>query len=165
MDSGDVSLVVEWFAKPIVSRTPCFSSSRPARSLNPPFHLAARRQLLVLLCHRRRPRSQYVATSCGPFRSKRADSLLAVVAYAQRFGKSDRLAFRLLVGAFTVLLLADTANECSWTMRYTVQAQLDPSILFLLPPQFIVYSAVCVCSPPPTLDGCMRASPRSETSS
>ncbi|GAA5894389.1 hypothetical protein JCM8208_006220 [Rhodotorula glutinis] len=68
--------------------------------------------------------------------------LALIVAYARRFGKSDRLAFRLLVGAFTVLLLADTANECSWTYRYTVQAQLDPTILFLLPPQFIVYSGI-----------------------
>ncbi|GAA5923828.1 hypothetical protein JCM3775_000519 [Rhodotorula graminis] len=68
--------------------------------------------------------------------------LALIVAYARRFGKSDRLAFRLLVAAFTVLLLADTANECSWTWRYAVQCQLDPSILVLLPPQFIVYSAV-----------------------
>ncbi|GAA5844031.1 hypothetical protein JCM9279_003707 [Rhodotorula babjevae] len=68
--------------------------------------------------------------------------LALITAYARRFGKSDRLVFRLLVGAFTVLLLADVANECHWAYRYAVEGQLDPSILVLLPPQFIVYSAI-----------------------
>ncbi|TNY21218.1 hypothetical protein DMC30DRAFT_416239 [Rhodotorula diobovata] len=68
--------------------------------------------------------------------------LALIVTYAQRFGKTDRLGFRLLVGLFALLLVADTANDCWWMFRVCVRAQLNPAMLLELPVHFTIYSVI-----------------------
>ncbi|BGP39188.1 hypothetical protein JCM10450v2_003144 [Rhodotorula kratochvilovae] len=68
--------------------------------------------------------------------------LCLIARYWQRFGSKDRLVFRLLVGYFTIAVIADAANECWWTYIYAVQGQLDPMVLVALPKPFIVYSCL-----------------------
>ncbi|GAA6046423.1 hypothetical protein JCM3770_004912 [Rhodotorula araucariae] len=99
MNTGSVTIIVEWFTVPIVSTSSHLSSS-----------------LGVVLC--------------------------LISQYWQRFGSKDRLVFRLFVGLFTVLLLADTANACAWSFRYAVTGQLHPAKLFELPVEFCIYSLI-----------------------
>ena len=66
--------------------------------------------------------------------------LLAAATYFLRFGSTDRLAFKLLVGFLTLSALGDTMKDCSWAWRYSATALLDPTILALVPVQFLVYA-------------------------
>ena len=66
----------------------------------------------------------------------------AAVIYFLRFGSSDRLAFKLLVGFLTLSSLGDTINDCSWAWLYTVKAFTDPNVLALFPPQLVVYACM-----------------------
>ncbi|GAA5852874.1 hypothetical protein JCM9279_006210 [Rhodotorula babjevae] len=68
--------------------------------------------------------------------------LYMAVIYFMRFGQSDRLAFKLLVGFLTLSSLGDTINDCSWAWLYTVKAFLDPNVLALFPPQLVVYACM-----------------------
>ncbi|GAA5947139.1 hypothetical protein JCM3775_001874 [Rhodotorula graminis] len=60
--------------------------------------------------------------------------------YFLRFGSTDRLAFKLLVGFLTLSALGDTMNDCAWAWRSTVTALLDPSVLALVPAEFVAYA-------------------------
>lgn len=86
--------------------------------------------------------------------------------YFLRFGSTDRLAFKVLVGFLTLSALGDTINDCAWAWLYTVKAFTDPNVLALFPPNLIVYACITgpnvlltqgffTCVPPP---GVVRAS-------
>lgn len=57
-----------------------------------------------------------------------------------RFGSSDRLVFKVLVGFLTLSALGDTINDCAWAWLTTVTALLDPSVLGRVPVEFVVYA-------------------------
>jgi len=64
----------------------------------------------------------------------------AAATYFVRFGSSDRLAFKLLVGFLTIACLGDTVNECAWAWLVTVKAFSDPTIVALLPETYTIYA-------------------------
>ncbi|GAA5838082.1 hypothetical protein JCM11251_004703 [Rhodosporidiobolus azoricus] len=66
--------------------------------------------------------------------------LLALVAQYFSAFSNDRLPFRLLVGAITVLALWDTSNQCAWAYRYAVQNYGNPAQLAEWPTQFSVFA-------------------------
>ncbi|BGP44081.1 hypothetical protein JCM10450v2_008298 [Rhodotorula kratochvilovae] len=68
-----------------------------------------------------------------------------IVVYFTRFGRSDRLAFRLLVAFFAVTATGDTVIDCAWVWLYTVKALPQPQIFAYLPWTFEVYA--CLTGP------------------
>ncbi|GAA5852878.1 hypothetical protein JCM9279_006211 [Rhodotorula babjevae] len=66
--------------------------------------------------------------------------LYMAATYFVRFGSTDRLAFKLLVGFLTVACLGDTMNECAWAWLVTIKAFADPTIVALLPETYTVYA-------------------------
>lgn len=65
--------------------------------------------------------------------------------YFAKFGSTDRLAFRFLVGFYLVALLADTATQIAWTYSYAINGQLDPANIYRLPREFMAFTAItCV---------------------
>ncbi|TNY22270.1 hypothetical protein DMC30DRAFT_415272 [Rhodotorula diobovata] len=71
--------------------------------------------------------------------------LYMAATYFLRFGSTDRLAFKVLVGFLTLSALGDTINDCAWAWLYTVKAFTDPNVLALFPPNLIVYA--CITGP------------------
>ncbi|GJN88657.1 hypothetical protein Rhopal_001623-T1 [Rhodotorula paludigena] len=68
--------------------------------------------------------------------------LALIASYFMRFGKSDRLVFRILVGFLSVAVIADTANSCSWAYTYTIAGMLNPARLLQLPKEFMAFSFI-----------------------
>ncbi|GAA5944406.1 hypothetical protein JCM3775_006621 [Rhodotorula graminis] len=60
--------------------------------------------------------------------------------YFVRFGSSDRLSFKILVGFLTVACVGDTMNECAWAWLVTIKVFADPTIVAQLPETFTVYA-------------------------
>ncbi|BGP44083.1 hypothetical protein JCM10450v2_008300 [Rhodotorula kratochvilovae] len=68
--------------------------------------------------------------------------LYLAAAYFTRFGSTDRLAFKLLVGFLTLSALADTMVDCAWAWTYTVNAFTDPTVLAVFPWTFTAYAVL-----------------------
>ncbi|KAJ8291387.1 hypothetical protein OF846_005410 [Rhodotorula toruloides] len=66
--------------------------------------------------------------------------------YFARYGKSDRWAFRILVGFYLVALLADTATQIAWAYSYAINGQLDPVNVYRLPREFMAFTAITACT-------------------
>lgn len=71
--------------------------------------------------------------------------LSTIFTYFSRYGKSDRWAFRILVGYFLFALLGDTGTQIAWCYGYTITSQLDPASVLLMPKCFAAYTVLtCV---------------------
>ncbi|BGP44082.1 hypothetical protein JCM10449v2_008139 [Rhodotorula kratochvilovae] len=68
--------------------------------------------------------------------------LFMAATYFTRFGSTDRLAFKLLVGFLTVSALADTMVDCAWAWLYTVKSFTDSNVLALFPWTFVAYAVL-----------------------
>ena len=74
--------------------------------------------------------------------SRDADLARTAATYFTRFGSTDRLAFKLLVGFLTVSALADTMVDCAWAWLYTVKSFTDSNVLALFPWTFVAYAVL-----------------------
>ncbi|BGP12043.1 hypothetical protein JCM10049v2_007963 [Rhodotorula toruloides] len=68
--------------------------------------------------------------------------LSTIFTYFSRYGKSDRWAFRILVGYFLFALLGDTGTQIAWCYGYTITSQLDPASVLLMPKCFAAYTVL-----------------------
>ncbi|GAA5897636.1 hypothetical protein JCM8208_000220 [Rhodotorula glutinis] len=66
--------------------------------------------------------------------------LYMVGSYFSRFGSTDRLAFKLLVGVLTFTSFLDTMSQCAWAWRYCIEAALDPFVLAKFPRSLHVFA-------------------------
>ncbi|BGP28236.1 hypothetical protein Rt10032_c24g6700 [Rhodotorula toruloides] len=68
--------------------------------------------------------------------------LSTILTYFSRYGKSDRWAFRILVGYFLPALFGDTGTQIAWCYGYTITSQLDPASVLLMPKCFAAYTVL-----------------------
>ncbi|TNY22271.1 hypothetical protein DMC30DRAFT_445434 [Rhodotorula diobovata] len=68
--------------------------------------------------------------------------LIMAISYFSRFGRTDRLTFRLVIAVLVLTTLADTVNQCVWAFLYCVTAQTDPVVLAAFPDTLPIFAVL-----------------------